>query len=283
MVNKNIEENWNAVYNNEDKLIHELDSEDKHPISEMYWFSVINNILIKRYGNFDNLKSVELGSGTGKISLAFAKLGVETVLIDSSKEALSLSRKIFEKNLTKDQMKKVHFINGDIIDIKFLQNIANHFNQFDFSISSGVAEHFVGKDRKEVVLNHLRLLKNGGLAFIAVPNHQSPHYWIHRKICEARGGMLCEETPFSKSEMKYILGKNNYKTIKTFGNSIVADLIWLFYPLSILSTLIGFNKSTNIHKKIHKIEEDIMYFFYRRKDYVGNFIGYGFIVIAEKS
>lgn len=283
MANKNQEENWDNIYNNKDKLIQELYLENKHPISRMYWFSVIKNKLIKRYGNFDNLKSIELGCGTGKISLAFARFGVETVLIDSSKEALSLSRKIFEKNLTKDQMKKVHFIHGDIIDIEFLQNIANHFNQFDFSISSGVAEHFVGEERKEVVLNHLRLLKNGGLAFIAVPNHQSPHYWIHKKICEIRDGMLCEETPFSKNEIKYILNKDNYKIIKTFGNSIIADLIWLFYPLSILSTLIGFNKSTNIHKKIHMIEEDIMYFFYRRKDYVGDFIGYGFILIAQKS
>jgi SAM-dependent methyltransferase len=145
-----------------------------------------------------------------------------------------------------------------------------------------VAEHFVGEDRKEVVLNHLRLLKKGGLAFIAVPNHQSPHYWIHRKICELRGGMLCEETPFSKNEIKYILGKDNYKIIKTFGSNIIADLIWLFYPLSILSTLIGYNKSTNIHKKFHEIEENIMYFFSRRKDYIGNIIGYGFTLIVEK-
>lgn len=265
-------EDWEKAYEIENRLEKELSLEKKYPISKTQWFNIIKESLYDRFGSLNGLRSIELGSGTGKISLSFAKLGVETTLIDYSEEALSLSKKIFEKNLTKEQMKKVHFIEGDITELPL-----SFLNQFHFSISSGVAEHFVGKTRKELILNHFRVLKNKGITFICVPNYYCPYYWIHRKISKIRGWNEYNEEPFSGREMKSIIKENNHKVVKIFGQNMIGELIWLFPPFSLLIGL--FTGSNN--NKLHQFEDNLMYFFLRRKTIFGNALGYGFTLIAE--
>ncbi|TFH42202.1 MAG: class I SAM-dependent methyltransferase [ANME-2 cluster archaeon] len=267
-------ENWDKIYVSENRLENELSLDEKHPISKTQWFEYIKGSLYNRFGYFNGLKSIELGSGTGKISLNFAKLGIETYLIDYSEEALSLSKKIFERNLTKEQMKKVHFIKGDITDLS-----PSFFNQFDFSFSSGVAEHFIGKTRKELILNHFKVLNNKGLTFIAVPNYYCPYYWIHRKISKIRGWNEYDEVPFSRREMQSIILDNNYRLIKIFGQNILADLIWLFPPLSLCVKLI----TGSDNKKVQHFENNLMHFFLRRKTIFGHTLGYGITVIADKN
>ena len=267
-------ENWDKIYVSENRLENELILDEKYPISKTQWFKIIEGSLYDRFGSLNNLKCIELGSGTGRISLTFARLGVETFLIDYSEEALSLSKKIFERKLTKEQMKKVHFIKGDITDLS-----PSFFNQFDFSFSSGVAEHFIGKTRKELMLNHIKVLNDDGLTFIAVPNYYCPYYWIHRKISKIRDWNEYDEVPFSSREIKSIIKENDHEVIKIFGQNIFADLIWLFPPLSLCVKLI----TGSDNERVQQFENDLMYFFSRRKTIFGHNFGYGITLIAGKN
>ena len=171
-------------------------------------------------------------------------------------------------------MKKVHFVLGDINKLS-----PSLRNKFDFSISSGVAEHFKEESRKKVILNHIRILKTGGLTFICVPYTYCPYYWIHRKICEAKCVWgIEEEWPFSKREIKNIRNTNKYHIVKIFGSTIIADLLWLFPPPVLLKLLTRFKS-----KKIKQLEENTMYYFRCKKIILGNLIGYTYTVIAEKN
>ncbi|HUU74705.1 MAG TPA: class I SAM-dependent methyltransferase [Methanoregulaceae archaeon] len=266
--------NWDKCYLIENTLENELNLEREHPVSKTQWFETLKLSLTNRFESLNALKSIELGSGTGKISLSFARLGVETFLIDYSEEALSLSKKIFEKNLTNEQMKKVHFIIGDITDLS-----PSFFNQFDFSFSSGVAEHFIGDTRKEVILNHFKVLNNNGLTFIAVPNYNCPFYWLHRKISKNRGWNEYDEIPFSRREIRSLIEVNDYEFIKIFGQNLFGDLFWLFPPLSLSIKLI----TGSDNKNVQQFENNLMYFFLSKKTIFGHYFGYSITLIAGKS
>ncbi len=68
--------------------------------------------------------------------------------------------------------------------------------------SFGLCEHFVGKERKEVLQKHVDLLKNKGVAIISVPYKYGIFYRAAKKLAELTGfwgfGL---EVPFGKKEL----------------------------------------------------------------------------------
>lgn len=124
----------------------------------------IKDRIIKKYGSFKGLKTVELGGGQAWISLLFALEGANVTILDYSPKAIRASKFLFEY-----YGKKGKFIQEDALDLD-----KNLISKFDVSMSFGTAEHFFGKNRIEFIRNHFKLLKKGGLVFINTPNK-----WCH--------------------------------------------------------------------------------------------------------
>ncbi len=151
----------------------------------------------KRHGSFKGLNCLEIGAGSGQYSMLFARRGARVTVLDYSKNALDLSRRIFEDYEIDGQ--QVRFIQMDA-----LQMDCSLFNGYDVSMSFGVAEHFKGEDRLRIIKAHYDVLKSGGITFISVPNINCLPYRIYRFIMHLKKREAIECYPYSKREFQKI-------------------------------------------------------------------------------
>ena len=109
----------------------------------------INRIIKKN--NPEAKKILDLGCGTGKHLLHFAKSGYDTYGVDKSKTMLSVAR----KNCLTDKNLNIRLINGDIRDIELNQNfdvIVSLFHVLSYQITNSDI-----KSTFNVVKNYLSL------------------------------------------------------------------------------------------------------------------------------
>lgn len=152
----------------------------------------IREELVRVFGRVDGLRTIELGSGRGDLSLLLAQAGARVTLLDSSERALEQARARFDRLDA-----AATFVCGDM-----LGDLAPVCEGFDVSLSSGVIEHFRDDDRNRVLRSHLDVLVPGGLTVVSVPHAHCPPYRLWKLYLEARGwwpyGM---EIPYSRGEI----------------------------------------------------------------------------------
>jgi len=101
---------------------------------------------------------LEVGSGSGLVSLALARRGAHVTLCDISPEALRFSQAVFAKAAAQGEM-----IQGSILDLPFDDNA------FDVTWNAGVIEHFEGDRQIQALREMLRVTRPGGRVVVAVP------------------------------------------------------------------------------------------------------------------
>lgn len=168
-------------------------------------------MILERFGGFEGLSVIELGSGRGTNAVLMAQRGARVAVLDYSETALQRSRRLF------DQMKlPVDLILEDALDLPDRLR-----GQYDVSMSFGLAEHFLGEDRSAVLNAHFELLKDRGLTFISVPNAHNPPYRLYKWITERTGRWsVGEEYPFSRREFEEYCGALNIDDYGFFGDSL---------------------------------------------------------------
>lgn len=194
-----------------------MDWRIKNCTSYFGWQHAIR-LILERNTQFDKLKIAEVGCGTGTLSLTFGLLGASVTLIDFNQRVLEKAKKIFDLfNCEAD------FIQADCME----PLITNLRGKFDIVISGGLAEHFIGKDRKECIRYHRLLLKEAGFAYIGVPNKLSPFYQWVRGFKKLTGTWVLEiEKPFSPKELKSLGKKVGFKKVYNIGNAqLLKDFI----------------------------------------------------------
>lgn len=117
-----------------------------------------------------NTKSIEIGCELGITSLLLSDY-FKTTLLDLNPLAIELTEKAhIQLN------KKANYIVADMFDMPIQDK------QFDIVFNAGVIEHFNKIERTRAFREYGRILKNGGLMFIAFPNHYSLPYRLAYKI-----------------------------------------------------------------------------------------------------
>ena len=107
------------------------------------------------FPKISNVKSLECGSGSAVMSLYFAKKGYNVTMLDASREAIDLAKRLFELNGATGQ-----FLNGDVYKMKFPDNT------FDIVMSCGLLEHF--EDVETVIKEMVRVLKPGSIFYAGI-------------------------------------------------------------------------------------------------------------------
>jgi len=123
-------------------------------------WSRITRELIRKFGSVQGLRTVELGSGRGDLSVLLAQAGAEVTLLDASDRALDQARRRF------DRLK----LNASFVRGNMMEPAGGLSKRFDLSLSSGVIEHFRGSDRTRVIRCHHDALAAGGMTAISVPH-----------------------------------------------------------------------------------------------------------------
>lgn len=117
---------------------------------------------------------VEIGSAPGEHLVRLQKrFGLIPYGIEYTENGVRANRQIFEKNgVPSDQV-----IAGDFFSSEIQSKYKEHF---DIVLSRGFLEHF--ENPKEVIDQHLNVLKPGGLLIVMIPNFRKFNYLLMRLL-----------------------------------------------------------------------------------------------------
>lgn len=165
---------------------------------------------------------LEIGAGTGRISLLLALRGARVTLLDNSRAAIRLQKKLFKKWNVSGR-----FVLADAFDVDIE-------NEFDVVHSDGLIEHFSRPKRKLLLRKHIQAARGGGKVLIIVPNKRNPFYRIGKSVLERTGRWpLGQEVPLRRQELVGMMRECDLKNIKSGGVYLWASLAWLFAPVSL--------------------------------------------------
>jgi len=208
-IKKNSPKVWDNIWKNNILPEGDMLKSEKNKIL----FKRLKKIIIRKFGSIKNLKTIEIGAGTGTHSLLLASEGAHVTILDYSDSAINLSKRIFKK-----YNYKAKFIKIDALKIN-----SHYLNKFDVAMSFGTAEHFIGKKRTKIIKTHFDLIKETGMVFITVPNKWNLLYVIHKNLSQFFGKWnFGEEYPFSPLEFIKI-GKILKKKFYFTGSTIFSD------------------------------------------------------------
>ena len=136
----------------------------KDYVKENYWSRLENQavfrVLLSHIGEPQGKNIIEVGSGSGLLSVALAKLGATCTLLDLS--ALSLRYAV------------ANFVDADLLQPTYYNEDALSSSvpseMFDVVWNAGVLEHFFDDGKERLILEMLRMAKPGGSVIIMVPN-----------------------------------------------------------------------------------------------------------------
>lgn len=255
---KNTPEIWDKVWNNKTNKTEDISIllKEKNGIR---WHK-IKKIILSEFKTFENLNIIEIGAGLGTLSALMAKEGAKITIMDYSDKALEKSKEFYKRNNI-----QAKYIKENALNVK-----KELLNKYDISISSGLAEHFKGKERIKIIKTHFDVLKTNGITFISVPNKYNPPYRIYKFMAELLGTWnFGEEYPFSKKEFKKILKKININQYSFFGDSFYSSLTFI-NPMNIIRRIT--NSKKKIKQTIHKEKSTVL----------DNYISYSIILYGKK-
>lgn len=122
------------------------------------------------------LSILEAGSGTGKISVMLAQAGHEVTLLDTSLEALAISRRVFELS-----RRTFRAIQGSMFRIPVPDAT------YDVVWNAGVIEHFHFGEQVDALQELTRVLKPTGLLITLNPSADGLIYRAGKYLSERRG------------------------------------------------------------------------------------------------
>jgi SAM-dependent methyltransferase len=170
----------------------------------------------ERFGGFEGLHAIEIGSGRGLNAFLFAERGAEVTLVDESPVALEQARELFAAARV-----PATTVQADLFDLPDELRGA-----FDVSMSYGLCEHFLDERRLAVVRAHLDPLRPGGLALLGVPNRFAPVYRLWTWTLMRRGSWpLGTEVPFSASELRELARRAGGEPLEPRYGSFVASVV----------------------------------------------------------
>jgi len=138
-------------------------------------YRTVLSILAREVPDPRGKRILEVGSGSGLVSLALAKRGAAVTLCDISPEAVKLSKAVFAREGVSETT-----VQGSLLDLPF-ENDA-----FDVTWNAGVVEHFEEADQVRGLREMLRVTRPGGKVIVAVPSARARIYLRAKAYADRR-------------------------------------------------------------------------------------------------
>ena len=167
-------------------------------------------------GDVSGKTALEIGGGTGRISLHLAKKGAKVTLLDSSPTARQIQKQYFEAF---DQ--PYTDLDGDFVTYTFDKT-------YDVIHSEGFLEHFDPDERRGLVQKMLSLLNPGGLLLIMVPNQNNLFFRAGKWVFEHTGQWeFGTEFLMGLPELEDLYREFGVQNVKTGGVFVLSSWNWL--------------------------------------------------------
>ena len=121
-------------------------------------YRTVRAILAREVPDPSGQRILEVGSGSGLVSLGLARKGARVALCDISPEAVKYSSAVFESAGVQAEI-----VQASILDLPFEDGT------FDVTWNAGVIEHFEGEEQLRALREMLRVTKSDGRVIVAVP------------------------------------------------------------------------------------------------------------------
>lgn len=154
---KNLDRNKRQIKHQKNYFSGEVDTIQKyelHPWQKSYIKRIKKDFLDK---DTKGKKLIDIGSGSGYVSIEMAKTGMDVIACDITEKYLEFIDK-YKKLFSLENLKLIN-CSADKIPIKS--------NSVDYVVASAILEHLVFE--KEAIKEWKRILKPGGKIFLAVP------------------------------------------------------------------------------------------------------------------
>ncbi len=199
----------------------------------------IGKLIERRFGSFEGLEVLEIGSGVGIYSSLMAGRGAKVTLLDYSEAALKRARAYYKRRGL-----KARFVKEDALSLP-----SSLKGRYDVSMSYGLAEHFHKQDRMKIIKSHLDTLKESGFTIVSVPNKINFPYRLFKLVAE-RTGMwrIGHEVPYSRSELERICQHLKIQDYGFFGDSLLSSLDFL-NPFSLVRKAFRPQKEKSSHRR----------------------------------
>ena len=176
-----------------------------------------SSILYKHFPPRRNAFVLEVGSGSGKLSINYAIRGCCATLLDVDEEVLNYSWDLVQaSNHILRSALTVIIRRGSVLELPFEDN------SFSFAFSEGLFEHFLGEKRQKCFSEIARVSREKVLVF--VPNAQSEEAMKNAEVLEFTYPTTeRKETPFAPSELLNSMtnaGLHNVLVAPVFGEDL---------------------------------------------------------------
>lgn len=174
---------------------------DKITDSEEEMGARLARLIFELCSNAGEISAIELGSGSGHLSVVLATHGIHTTLLDFSEKALDRAKKIYS-----DYGAEGTYICQDLFEL-------DRKETYDIAWNSGVMEHF-NNDEIEMLIANFRNL-DAKYFIIVVPNAESMPYLLYRYYMEVENKWNWGRE-FLRTDYVERFERNGFKKLRCF-------------------------------------------------------------------
>lgn len=196
---KHWENFWSAK-----KHIHEVYSNNDRVLSN-----------IRKVTDLNGKKVLEVGAGTGRDSFGMVRLGASVVMLDYSMNSLRIIR-----DLATEEQINVYAVGGNAFSLPFYDET------FDIVFHQGLLEHFRQKEAESLIRENVRVLKQGGLLLVDVPQRYHIYTILKHILIAMNKWFAGWEREFSIGELEKFLRSVGLQPVYRYGEWMYPSLLY---------------------------------------------------------
>ena len=189
--------------------------EERHEIAEVY--SNEDRILrnLAQVIDLRGKRILEIGAGTGRDSFPLAQQGAVVYQLDYAHHSLSILKKAAE-----ERRLPTVILGGDTFHLPFRDG------SFDVVFHQGLLEHFRAPFSEQLLRENIRVLKQGGLLLVDVPQRYHPYTLAKHLLIATNKWFAGWERSFSLPELSADMRRLGLTPVYSYGEWMVPSFFY---------------------------------------------------------
>jgi SAM-dependent methyltransferase len=161
---------------------------------------------LSRLTSLEGKKVLEIGAGTGRDSFPLVEHGATVYQLDYAENSLRIL-----KHLADESKYPVNIVGGDTFGLPFRDGT------FDIIFHQGLLEHFRKPVAEGLLRENIRVLKQGGLLLVDVPQRWHSYTVVKHVLIAAGKWFAGWERSFSVGELRNLLSSLGLTPVYAYG------------------------------------------------------------------